>query len=148
MSTWTTQTICNGTPEDVLELLTEPGAIARWSPVPFTLVGADQDRLSAGDRVRVRGELAGRGVEFLVDVAKAGDGHLALTANGPIRIDVDYRAVGHGRGTSLRARIGVAGSGLFGRMLAGATDALLAAGALRAAVDRIAEELEPAVLAA
>jgi hypothetical protein len=148
MSTWTTQTICNGTPEDVLELLTEPGAIARWSPVPFTLVGAEGDRLCAGDRVRVRGELAGRGLEFLVDVATADDGHLALTARGPIRIDVDYHAVGDSLGTSLRARIGVAGSGLLGRVLAGAADALLAAGALRVAVDRIAEELEPAALAA
>ncbi|MGH2893006.1 MAG: hypothetical protein ACRDPM_07030 [Solirubrobacteraceae bacterium] len=148
MSTWTTQTTCNATPEDVLELLTEPGAIARWSPVPFTLMDTDRERLCAGDRVRVRGELAGRGLEFLVDVAKADDGHLALTATGPIRIDVDYRVVGDVRGSSLRARIGVAGNGLFGRMLAGATDALLAAGALRMAVDRIAEELEPAALAA
>lgn len=148
MSTWTTHTTCSGTPDDVLDLLTEPGAIARWSPVPFKLVDLDQDRLTAGDQVRVRGELAGRGVEFLVDVAKAENGHLALTATGPIRIDVDYRAVGDARGSSLRARIGVAGSGLFGRVLAGATDALLAAGALRMAVDRIADELEPAVLAA
>jgi hypothetical protein len=148
VSTWTTQTTCNATPDDVLELLTEPGAIARWSPVPFTLVDLDQDRLAAGDRVRVRGELAGRGVEFLVDVAKADDGHLALTATGPIRIDVEYRITGGTYGSSLRARIGVAGSGLFGRVLAGATDALLAAGALRMAVDRIAEELEPAALAA
>ena len=98
--------------------------------------------------MRVRGELAGRGVEFLVDVADAHDGHLALTAIGPIRIDVEYRVVGDGHGSSLRARIGVAGSGLFGRVLAGATDALLAAGALRMAVDRIAHELEPAVLVA
>ena len=148
MSTWTTQTTCNAAPDDVLELLTEPGAIARWSPVPFTLVDLDQDRLSAGDRVRVRGELAGRGVEFLVDVAKADDGHLALTATGPIRIDVEYRVTGGAYGSSLRARVGVAGNGLFGRVLAGATDALLAAGALRMAVDRIAEELEPAALAA
>jgi Polyketide cyclase / dehydrase and lipid transport len=148
VSTWTTQTTCNATPDDVLELLTEPDAIARWSPVPFRLIDLDQDRLSAGDRVRVRGELAGRGVEFLVDVAKADDGHLALTATGPIRIDVDYRVTGGASGSSLRARIGVAGSGLVGRVLAGATDALLAAGALRMAVDRIAEELEPAALAA
>ena len=148
MSTWTTNTTCNGTPDDVLDLLTEPGAIARWSPVPFKLIDLDQDRLSAGDRVRVRGELAGRGVEFRVDVAEAENGHLALTATGPIRIDVDYRVVGHSRGSNLRARIGVAGSGLFGRILASATDALLAAGALRMAVDRIAEELEPAALAA
>ena len=148
MSTWTTQAICNGTPEDVLELLTEPGAIARWSPVPFTLVDAERERLCAGDRVRVRGELVGRGLEFLVDVARADDGHLALTATGPILIDVDYRVVGDAGGSSLRARIGVAGSGLFGRVLAGAADALLAAGALRLAGDRIADELEPAVLAA
>ena len=39
-------------------------------------------------------------------------------------------------------------AGLLGRVLAGAADALLAAGALRVAVDRIAEELEPAALAA
>jgi hypothetical protein len=148
MSIWTTQATCQGTPDDVLELLTEPGAIARWSPVPFTLVDSDRERLCAGDRVRVRGELAGRGLEFLIDVAEAHDGHLALTATGPIRIDVDYRVVRDARGSSLRARIGVAGSGLFGRVLAGATDALLAAGALRLAVDRIANELEPAVLAA
>jgi hypothetical protein len=148
MSIWTTETTCNAQPDEVLELLTEPDAIARWSPVPFTLVDLDRDRLAAGDRVRVRGELAGRGVEFLVDVAKADNGHLALTANGPIRIDVDYRVIGDADGSSLRARIGVAGSGLFGRVLAGATDALLAAGALRLAVNRIAEELEPAALAA
>src|SRR5438309_6253713 len=109
MSTWTTETTCNATPDDVLELLTEPSAIARWSPVPFTLVDLDRERLAAGDRVRVRGELAGRSVEFLVDVAKADDGHLALTATGPIRIDVDYRVTGDAWGSSLRARIGVAG---------------------------------------
>src|ERR1700729_51638 len=131
MSIWTTQATCHGTPDDVLELLTEPGALARWSPVPFRLVDSERGRLCAGDRVRVRGELAGRGVEFLVDVADARDAHLALTATGPIRIEVEYRAVGDADGSSLRARIGVAGSGLFGRVLAGATDALLAAGALR-----------------
>jgi hypothetical protein len=148
MSTWTTETTCNATPDEVLELLTEPGAIARWSPVPFTVVDLDQNRLAAGDRVRVRGELAGRSVEFLVDVATADNGRLALTATGPIRIDVDYRVTGDACGSSVRARIGVAGSGLFGRVLAGATDALLAAGALRVAVNRIADELEPAALAA
>ncbi|HTU95474.1 MAG TPA: SRPBCC family protein [Solirubrobacteraceae bacterium] len=148
MAEWMTQATCHGTPDDVLGLLTEPGAIARWSPVPFTIVDEDRDRLCAGDRVRVRGELVGRGVEFLVDVDKADDGHLALTATGPIRIDVDYRVVGDAAGSNVCARIGVAGSGLFGRVLAGATDAMLAAGALRMAVERIARELEPAVLVA
>jgi hypothetical protein len=50
---WTTQTICNGTPDDVLELLTEPGAIARWSPVPFCVVDAGSERLLAAGALRV-----------------------------------------------------------------------------------------------
>jgi hypothetical protein len=143
VSIWTTETTCSGTPEAVLELLTEPGAITRWSPVPFKLVDFDHARLCAGDRVRVCGELATRSVEFLVHVDEAENGRLSLTATGPIRIDVEYVVMADAGGSSLRARIGVAGSGLFGRVLAGATDALCAAGALRAAVDRISRELEP-----
>jgi hypothetical protein len=152
VSTWMTQTTCNGTPDAVLDLLTAPSAIERWSPIPFKVLDLDHARLGAGDRVRVCGILASRSVEFLVDVMEAQDGRLALTATGPIRIDVEYvvrQAVG---GSDVRARIGVAGSGLLGRILARATDALLAAGALRAAVDRISAELEhelkPAALAA
>jgi hypothetical protein len=34
MKTWTTEARVGGTPEDVLELLTEPDAIARWAPKP------------------------------------------------------------------------------------------------------------------
>jgi hypothetical protein len=147
MSTWNTQTTCNGTPEDVLELLTEPSAIARWSPVPFELVDFDRDRLSAGDRVRVCGVLAGRSVEFMIQVAEAHNGRLALTATGPIRIDVEYVVRAAARGSDVRASVGVAGSGLFGRVLARATDALLAAGALRASLARISRELEPALAA-
>jgi hypothetical protein len=144
MSTWMTQTTCSGAPNAVLDLLTEPSAIARWSPLPFTLVGFTGARLRAGDRVRVRGDLAGRGAEFLVQVEEAGDGRLSLTADGPIRIDVEYVVSAAPSGSSLRASIGVAGTGLLGRILARATDALLAAGALRAALERIASEFEPA----
>jgi hypothetical protein len=147
MSTWMTQTTCNGTPEAVLELLTEPGAIARWSPVPFQVLGCDHARLCAGDRVRVCGMLAGRSIEFRVHVAEAQGGRLSLTATGPIRIDVEYVVSADACGSRLRACIGVAGSGLAGRLLARATDALLAAGALRAALDRISRELEPVALA-
>lgn len=60
MSTWTTHTTCRGTPKDVLDLLTEPDAIARWSPLPFSVEGREGARLRAGDRVCVGGELAGR----------------------------------------------------------------------------------------
>jgi Polyketide cyclase / dehydrase and lipid transport len=142
MSTWTTHTTCPGTPDDVLDLLTAPDAIARWSPLPFTVAGTARDRLRAGDRVRVGGELAGRSLEFMVRVAQAGDGRLALSASGPIEIDVEYLVAAVPEGSAVRASVGVAGSGLLGRILARATDALLAAGALRAALDRIGRELE------
>ncbi len=142
VSTWRSQTICPGTPDDVLELLTEPDAIARWSPLPFSVNGFTAERLRSGDRVRVGGELAGRSLEFEVRVAQAGDGRLALTASGPIEIDVEYRVDAAPHGSTVRASIDVAGRGLLGRVLARATDALLAAGALRAALDRIARELD------
>jgi hypothetical protein len=142
MSTWTTQTTCHGTPDDVLELLTQPDAIARWSPLPFAIDGLARDRLRAGDRIRVGGELAGRRLEFLVHVAQAGEGRLALTASGPIEIDVEYLMAAVPRGSTVRASVGVVGRGLLGHILARATDALLAAGALRAALDRIGRELE------
>ena len=142
MSTWTTHTTCPGTPNDVLDLLTEPDAIARWSPLPFSADGCARDRLRAGDRVRVGGELAGRNLEFVVRVAQAGDGRLALTASGPIEIDVEYLVAPAPQGSTVKASVGVAGRGLLGRILARATDALLAAGALHAALDRIGRELE------
>jgi Polyketide cyclase / dehydrase and lipid transport len=145
MATWSNQIRCSGTPEQVLRLLTEPQAIARWSPVGFELRAFDGERLRAGDRVRVSGSLAGRSVEFLVDVASASDGRLALTASGPIRIGVEYLVRAVGPQSDVQASVEVAGGGLLGRMLACATDALLAAGALRASLARIAGELDPAL---
>jgi hypothetical protein len=142
MSTWMHECSCHGTPQDVLTLLTEAESIARWSPVPFELVDLRSGRLRAGERVRVRGALGGRSVEFVVDVADARDGRLSLTASGPIDIDVEYVARPSGAGSKLSASIGVAGRGLRGRLLAAATEALLAAGALRASMTRIARELE------
>ncbi|HEY5189907.1 MAG TPA: SRPBCC family protein [Solirubrobacteraceae bacterium] len=144
MSSWTHETRCHGTPDDVLTLLTDAEAIARWSPVPFELVGSETRRLRAGDRVRVRGGLGGHGVEFVVQVGEACDGRLSLRASGPIDIDVEYVARPADEGSHVRAQIAVAGNGLRGRLLASATDALLAAGALRASMARIARELEPA----
>jgi hypothetical protein len=136
-----------GLPDQVLSLLTEPEAIARWAPVGFDLVDFDGERLVAGDRVRVRGALAGRSLEFEVEVAEADDGRLVLAAVGPIRLDVEYLAVAVDAGSVVRASVTVTGSGLIGRVLAQATDALLASGALRTAVNRIACELEPALAA-
>jgi hypothetical protein len=101
------------------------------------------DRLLAGDTARVRGGLAGRSLEFTVDIGDSSGRRLALTARGPIDIDVEYVADEIPEGTNVRARVAVSGRGLIGRVLAQATDALLAGGALRAAVARIANELQP-----
>ena len=79
-----------------------------------------------------------------MQVGEACDGRLSLRASGPIDIDVEYVARPADEGSHVRAQIAVAGNGLRGRLLASATDALLAAGALRASMARIARELEPA----
>ncbi len=148
MRTWTADTWLAGEPDDVLELLTEPEAIARWSPVPFELVDCETRRLLAGTRARVRGELAGRGLEFHVDVREASDRCLALVASGPISIDVEYRVARRHCGSEIRAAVSVSGRGLLGGLLARAVDALLAGGALQHALARISEQLEPALAAA
>jgi hypothetical protein len=145
MRTWTTQTTVTGLPDEVLALLTEPDAIARWTPVPFELISLDTERLVAGSQARVRGRIAGRILEFDVEVLAADDERLALVATGPISIDVKYALRPAGGGSELRASITVRGTGLIGRVLAQATDGLLAAGALDLAVSRIGRQLEPSL---
>jgi hypothetical protein len=147
VATWTAQTQVTGSPEDVLDLLTDPEAISRWAPIPFSVADLDHARLREGDRVRVQGWLAGRCLEFEVRVTQADHGRLYLTATGPIRLEVRYQAVPIVHGSEVRASIAVSGGGLVGRLLAQATDALLASGALRVAMGRIAHELEPALAA-
>jgi hypothetical protein len=145
MATWTAQTRVAGLPDEVLALLTAPDAIARWAPIAFEVVDFEGERLRAGDRVLVRGALTGRALEFEVDVAEAEDGRLVLTAIGPIQFDVEYQAVAVEDGSEVRASVAVSGRGLIGRLIAQGADALLAGGALKTAVDRIARELEPAL---
>jgi hypothetical protein len=136
-----------GSPTDILELLTEPDAIARWAPIPFEVVALDGRRLQDGSRARVAGRLAGRSVEFDVDVLRASGERLELVARGPICIDVKYRLRPAGSSSEIEASIGVEGRGLFGRVLAKATEALLAGGALRMSLDRLGRELRPALAA-
>src|SRR5947208_2593823 len=90
MCSWKYNARVPGSPADVLELLTEPRAIARWAPVPFEVVALDGTRLESGSRARVVGRLAGRSVEFDVDVLRASDDRFELVAEGPILIDVQY----------------------------------------------------------
>jgi hypothetical protein len=143
MRTWTAQTTVTGDPTAVLEALTHPDAISAWSPVPFEVERLDGERLVAGTRARVVGRLAGFGVAFDVEVHEAGDERLRLVADGPVGIDVAYHLERHDLGSSVQAEVSVrAKSGLRGRLLAQATDALLAGGALREAVGRIARHID------
>jgi Polyketide cyclase / dehydrase and lipid transport len=146
MGRWTAHTRVARPPDEVLSVLTEPEAIARWSPVDFQLLDFDGERLLPGDRVHVRGLLVGLPLEFEVVVREADAGRLALTATGPIRLDVEYLATPGEDGSDIHASVAVSGQGLCGRVLAQATDTLLAAGALRAAIERIAQELELALV--
>lgn len=132
-------------PDEVMALLTEPEAIERWAPVPFEVEDLDGRRLVAGSRARVTGRLAGRRVAFEVNVVDAGDGRLALTATGPVSMEVEYVIRPVADGSEVHASVAVReGRGLAGRLLAQATGALLSGGALQAALGRMASELAPA----
>ena len=139
MRTRTTHKHVAADPAVVLDLLTDTDACRRWAPVPFEVDGSAAGRLQAGSRVRVSGSLVGKRVGFDVEVHEAGDGRLALSAHGPVAMDVAYEAKPAKGGSEVCASISVrSGGGLFGRMFESATAALLQAGALGAAVDRIA----------
>ena len=145
MKTWITETWVAGPPEHVLELLTEPDAIARWAPIPFELLDLDGARLRPGTRARVSGTLAGRRLEFHVEIHEADEERLSLVANGLVSIGAEYRLAPADGGSDVHASVSVSGRGLLGGILARAFEAVLAAGALRASVARIGRELEPAL---
>ena len=87
------------------------------------------------------GRLAGQRVGFDVEVHEAIDGRLRLSADGPVGFDVATTWRPRRRGSEVRASVSVRpAGGLTGRLLAEATNALLAAGALQAAISRLARE--------
>jgi uncharacterized protein YndB with AHSA1/START domain len=140
MSTTFTATALSGAPpEAVLAALTDPDAVARWSPVAFE-VEDDSGRLRAGTRTRVSGRLAGVRVGFDVEVHRADDRQLALSARGPVDLDVNYDVAPAADGsTAVHASISLAkGRGIVAGLMAEATAGLLRAGALSQAVQRIA----------
>ena len=148
MRTWTAQITSKGRPEDVLGVLTDPAACGRWAPIDFDVEGLDGDRLVTGSRARVVGRIAGQRCSFDVDVIAADASGMKLLASGPIVLDVSYELSPAQTGSEVTATVAVAGSrGFTGRVIARATDALLAAGALRQAVSRIAREADVAVAA-
>lgn len=136
----------------MLDVLTDPQAIRAWSPVPFDLDTPVGDRLEAGSEARVSGSLAGLRVGFGVEVHAADADGLELTAEGPIALDVRYALSPRPHGSDLTASVCVHGTGgITGRVIGGATAALLAAGALEGAAARIvraAETTRPEAVAA
>jgi uncharacterized protein YndB with AHSA1/START domain len=141
MREWTATTTVDARPEAVLDILTDPEACARWAPIAFDVEDLRTPRLRCGSRARVSGKLAGRRVGFDVEVHEAVDGRLRLSAEGPVGFDVRYDLAPAPCGSEVRAAVTVRPArGLTGRLLAEATNALLAAGALQAAVSRLARE--------
>jgi hypothetical protein len=139
MKTWTAIKHVDAAPADVLQVLTDTDACRQWSPVPFDLDDHAGARLLPGSRMRVSGQLVGKRVGFDVEVHEASDARLALSAHGPVAFDVAYEARPSGAGSEVSASVSVrSGGGLFGRLAEQATAALLQAGALGVAVDRIA----------
>lgn len=144
MGDWTSRTTFSGDPERVLDLLTDPEEAQTWSPIDFTLEDAEGRRLHTGDVTHIAGQLVGRRVSFEIEVFKASEGQLRLRATGPVEIEVEYGVVARDDGSGeLTAWIAVSSAGgLIGRLVASATDAVLAAGALDATVRKIAAAAE------
>src|SRR3954453_11773377 len=71
MRTWTATTTTAARPQDVLDVLTDPEACARWAPLPFDVDELDGRRLATGSKARVSGSLAGKRVGFDVEIHEA-----------------------------------------------------------------------------
>src|ERR1700734_44816 len=145
MARFTAKSVVDATPEQVLEVLTDPEEIRSWSPIPFEVDEFGGRRLHCGSVARVSGSLAGRRVGFDVAVHAADTDGLQLSAVGPISLDARYGLSRVEGGSEVTASIVVrGGSGLTGRLLASATSALLGAGALDLETGRIAQAAEDA----
>jgi uncharacterized protein YndB with AHSA1/START domain len=143
MDRWTSTTQANATPERLLEVLTHPHQIRRWSPVEFDVDDLASRRLAAGTRTKVTGRVAGVPVSFDVQVHAADPERLEISAEGPIGLDVRYELAPAGAGAEMTASVRVrGGGGLTGRVVASAAATLLSAGALDGATGRIARVAE------
>jgi hypothetical protein len=143
MAQWTTRTQANASPQQLLEVLTDPDAIRLWSPIDFEVEDLLGSRLSAGDVTRVTGKVAGLRVGFDVEIHAADEEGIELSADGPIGIDVRYDLASSDEGSEVTATVGLRrGGGITGRLISQATAALLSAGALDGAARSIARAAE------
>lgn len=148
MDRWLATAQTQATPEQLLEVLTHPEQIRRWSPVEFSVDDLATRHLSAGTRTTVTGRLAGVPVSFEVEVHAADVAQLELSADGPIGLDVRYELAAADTGAEMTASVSVRrGGGLTGRVVAKAAEALLSAGALDGATGRIVQAAESPRLA-
>jgi hypothetical protein len=139
MRTYTATTVAPVRPEAVLDVLTDPEAIAVWAPVPFSVDDLSHPRLAEGSRARVSGRLAGQEIRFDVEVHQADADGLTLSAHGPVALDVAYEVRASETGSHVSASVAVLPRrGLRARLFAEATGAMLASGALQLALGRIA----------
>jgi hypothetical protein len=126
-----------------MRVLTDPAEIRAWSPVPFELSNLDGATLETGSKARVSGSLAGMSVGFDVTVHAADEEGLRLTAAGPVSFDVAYGLRPSDSGSELSASVRLGRPrGLTSRLIGKATEALLTAGALDKAANRIAISAE------
>src|SRR3954447_15152788 len=107
MSEWTATARVNATPDQVLQVLTHPDEIRRWSPVDFDLDELEGSRLAAGSRGRVTGRLAGVPLAFELEVHVAAGGRLELSAEGPVNLDVLYELTVADAGAELNASLSI-----------------------------------------
>ena len=151
MNRWTSRAHVNATPAQLLEVLTHPQQIRRWSPVDFSVEELESRRLAAGTQTTVTGRLGGLPVSFDVQVHAADTDVLEISAEGPIGLEVCYKLVPADGGAEMTASVRVRGGrGLTGRIAANAAAKLLSAGALDGATGRIARaaEAQPYAVAA
>lgn len=149
MGRWTATAQSNATPEQLLEVLTHPEEIRRWSPIQFSVDDLEDRRLAAGTRTTVTGRIAGVPVSFDLEVRAADAAGLEISADGPIGLDVRYDLAPADAGAELTASVSIRrAGGLTGRVLANATATLLSAGALDGATGRIARAAESQLFAA
>lgn len=143
MSTRTAQHTISADPKTILQILTDPVACGRWTPIEFDTDLPVRARLTAGTRTRVEGRIAGQRARFELVIHRADEHELSLSATGPIEINASYQLQRCPDGTYVQAHVEVRGhGGLSGRILAHATDAVLAGGAISFALRRVAKEAE------
>lgn len=139
---WSASTFVGAAPSAVLDALTDPRLIERWSPVDFELEHLDGRRLRSGTHARITGMAAGVKSSFDVEVLRADDRGLELRARGPVDMTVAYRLADCAEGTSVQATIGLQQQrGMTAQLLRAATAALLNQGALDSALDQLARGL-------